>query len=133
MKNNVCENCGSRNFKEVNGIVTCNACGTRYPNMSLDTIGLDEELKEQEIRRLIRENNKFFSFVSNREPKLGLLTDEEILKYAPNSNAAMEVRFKNAKTTREKIKYNNTYQSIIILAVVFLPIIIIIIVMALSR
>ena len=113
----VCENCGSKNLKEINGIVTCNACGTKYPNISLSNVGIDEELKEQEIRRLVRENNKIFSL--NREPKLGLLTDEEILRYAPHSRAAESIRTKNAKSIIEKIKVNRTYRSYVTLAIIF--------------
>ncbi len=119
MSDIICENCGSRNLEEVNGIVTCNACGTKYPNLSLSNVGIDEELKEQEIRRLVKENNKIFTLPINKEPKLGLLSDEEILKYAPNSKAAESIRTKNAKSIWEKIKVNRTYQSALFLIIIF--------------
>ena len=119
MSDIICENCGSRNLEEVNGIVTCNACGTKYPNLSLSNVGIDEELKEREIRRLVEENNKIFTFPLNREPKLGLLTDEEILKYAPNSKAAEAIRTKNAKSIIEKIKVNKSYQLYVFFIVLF--------------
>lgn len=115
----ICENCGSRNLVEINGVVTCKACGTKYPNLSLKNIGIDEELKEQEIRRLVQENNKFLTLPLSREPKLGLLTDEEILKYAPYSKAAEKIRTKNAKSILEKIKVNKTYQMVLFLVGIY--------------
>lgn len=50
-ENVLCENCGSKNLAAIDGIVTCQSCGAKYPNMSLKKMGLDEELKEKEIRR----------------------------------------------------------------------------------
>lgn len=45
MDNFSCENCGSNHIIEENGIATCQACGTKYHNLKLKNIGLDEELR----------------------------------------------------------------------------------------
>ena len=118
MSDLMCENCGSKHFEEVNGIVTCVSCGTKYPNIKLSTIGIDEELKEKEIRRLVKVNSRVFSLLSEREPKLGLLTDEEILKYAPNSYAATKIRSKNSD--KKKMDRNTLIAIIIIFGFLFL-------------
>ncbi|MGL6298178.1 MAG: TFIIB-type zinc ribbon-containing protein [Methanobacteriaceae archaeon] len=62
----VCKNCGSRNFVEENGIPTCKSCGTKYPEFSLDKVGIEEELKNKEIRRLVDANEKGMTFKSSR-------------------------------------------------------------------
>ena len=100
----VCENCGSKHLIEVNGIVTCQACGTKYPDLELNKIGIKEEAKEQEIKRLIEVSRKTFTSSFSREPALGILTDDEILQYAPNSEAAKKVMFKRTG----KLKYKST-------------------------
>ncbi|MGL6298176.1 MAG: TFIIB-type zinc finger domain-containing protein [Methanobacteriaceae archaeon] len=62
MKELVCENCGSKSFVEENGITTCKSCGTKYPEFSLDKVGIEEELKNKEIRRLVEVNKKGLKF-----------------------------------------------------------------------
>lgn len=116
----VCEMCGSSNFKEIDGVVTCNACGTKNPNISLKTIGLKAEAKEKEIRRLIDINENGFSSYNEREPKLGLLTDEEILMYAPNSIAADKIREKTAHGFKEKYAVSEDYRNKVFIVVFFL-------------
>ncbi len=142
MKELMCENCGNKSFIEDNGIPTCDSCGTKYPEFSLNKVGIEEELKEKEIRRLVEANRRGLTFKSTRlliifpffifglflamalnplgfpeniitsyiiifaiifllyrcnffhtgqndlEPSLNVLSDEEILKYAPKSKAA---------------------------------------------
>ena len=64
MKELICENCGSKNFVEENGIPTCKSCGTKYPEFSLKKVGIEEELKEKEIRRLVEANERGLTFKS---------------------------------------------------------------------
>lgn len=113
-----CENCGSTNFIEVDGITTCKACGTKYPNIELKNIGIEEEAREKEIRRLL--NSRFFIL----EPKTGLLTDEEILKYAPKSQAAKHVKYKRAKTIKDylTVDFTITFVVLMILFCILVPI-----------
>lgn len=40
-----CENCGNTNFIEENGIVTCSACETKYPNLKLKQVDIEADLK----------------------------------------------------------------------------------------
>ncbi len=123
MPRRFCENCGSTHLVEDDGVLVCKSCGTIY---SQDTIPqyneIEEQARKEEIERLINANKKATSPNSETEPRIGLLTDEEILKYAPNSYAAKEIKFKNAGSIREKIMYNDWYQ-IIIMALI--PVIII--------
>ncbi|MDR0901103.1 MAG: hypothetical protein LBM26_05530 [Methanobrevibacter sp.] len=93
----ICENCGSKNLANVDGIATCQSCGAKYPNMSLGKISVDEGLKEKEIRRLIELNREDPD--SRHEPTTGILNDEEILKYTPKSIAASEIRFKRGEAS----------------------------------
>ncbi|MGL6298174.1 MAG: TFIIB-type zinc finger domain-containing protein [Methanobacteriaceae archaeon] len=122
-EDSLCDNCGSKNFVEIDGIATCQSCGTKYPNMPLKNIGIHEELKEKEIRRKEREidgllnpqfpgnvihengrtingNEYSLTFWASRpiiEPRPGILDDDEILKYAPESKAAKKIRKKEKK------------------------------------
>lgn len=110
MVNFSCENCGSNNIVEENGIATCQACGTKYPDFKLKNIGLDEGLKENEIKRLIEVNNKKFIWnVNELEPKFDILTDDEILKYSPNSNAAKKIISKRSGKLIDKLKVYSEY------------------------
>ncbi len=104
-----CENCGSKNFKEENGRLFCVACGSNYSSKNKGHLTLEEELKEKEIRRLVE--------TKANDPNTGLLTDEEILKYAPLSSAADNIRYKNATTLKGKISAKK--EEIIIIIVVF--------------
>ena len=47
-----CGNCESTNFIEVNGITTCSACGTKYPNIATKTMGIEEEAREKRNTRI---------------------------------------------------------------------------------
>ncbi|MDR0913102.1 MAG: TFIIB-type zinc finger domain-containing protein [Methanobrevibacter sp.] len=102
MEEVICENCGSKNLAEVNGIATCQSCGTKYPNISLGKIGMDEELKAEEIRRLVELNKEYPNI--GHEPTTGILNDEEILKYTPKSHAAKKIYLKRANTFFEKFR-----------------------------
>ena len=104
MDNFSCENCGSNHIIEENGIATCQACGTKYPNLKLKNIGLDEELKEKEIKRLIEVNNKTVKSEGELEPRIGILTDDEILKYSPKSNVAKKIIAKRSGKFTDKLK-----------------------------
>ena len=111
----VCENCGSTHLVEEDGVLICKSCGSRYyDDNAIQYKNIEEKAKNEEIERLINVNKNTGEYTSDLEPRLGLLTDEEILKYAPNSYAAMEVKFKNAKSIKEKIKYNDTYQILLV-------------------
>ncbi|MDR3291008.1 MAG: hypothetical protein LBT10_02565 [Methanobrevibacter sp.] len=95
----LCENCGSNNFLIVDGIPTCNSCGTKNPNLDKGKISQTEKLKEQEIKRLTTEEP--MRLVDDKglivgyrypDPRTGILTDDEILKYAPKSESAKKIR-----------------------------------------
>lgn len=122
MDNFSCENCGSNNIVEENGIATCQACGTKYPDLKLKNIGLDEELKENEIKRLIEVNNKKSKSEKDLEPRIGFLTDDEILKYSPNSNAAKKIIAKRSRKLIDKLKAYGDYLTVyyFILGMVFI-------------
>ncbi|MGL6298179.1 MAG: hypothetical protein ACRC1M_03320 [Methanobacteriaceae archaeon] len=62
MKKLTCENCGSKGFVEENGILTCKSCGTKYPDFSLNNVGIKEELKDNEIMRLFDANERDITF-----------------------------------------------------------------------
>ncbi|MDR2873426.1 MAG: hypothetical protein LBV42_01560 [Methanobrevibacter sp.] len=49
-----------------------------------------KELREVELKRFMGSNN-------HTEPKEGLLTDDEVLKYVPESIAAQKIRLKRIK------------------------------------
>jgi curved DNA-binding protein CbpA len=51
-----------------------------------------KELREAELRRIMGTDN-------NIEPKAGLLSDDEILKYVPESKAAQEIKLKNKSSS----------------------------------
>lgn len=115
-----CENCGSNNFIKTDGIPTCKSCGTKYPNMSLDVIDKEKaknkRLKDIEIDgllnphfpgneikyggRTVNGNEYSIAFLDDAvtvEPRPGILSDDEILKYAPKSKAAKKIRKKRKK------------------------------------
>lgn len=54
---------------------------------------IDEDLKKEEIRRLTDLNQRGF-FNRNIEPRKGILTDDEVLKYAGDSKLAAKIRLK---------------------------------------
>ena len=117
MTNLKCENCGNTKFIEKLGIVTCSACGTQYPNLSLENIDPKAALKQKEIKRLIETNGK--------TPNISILTDDEILKYAPKSDEALSIRYKRAKGIKKlKVNYTITLIIIFILICILLPIIV---------
>ena len=99
-----CENCGSHNFKDENGLLICNACGSKYSTEDTGHVGLIEELREEEIRRLVNVSTKFIKTRAEIEPKPGILTDEEILRYAPNSEAAKKIKMSKTDSKWEKFK-----------------------------
>ena len=63
---------------------------------------------------MVEVNNKRFVSAKKREPQLGLFTEDEILKYAPNSAQARRIRTKNANGIIEKIKVNEILQMILL-------------------
>lgn len=80
---------------------------------------IDRKLKEEEILRLTSLENKRFIRKSEREPRIGILTDDEILDYARNSIAASEIRLKRGfGTLSDKIKI---YKRILIVMWIFIP------------
>lgn len=122
-----CPNCGKENE---NGSKFCYKCGKSlnfkiideeptFKNQSEKLSKLDEEIKIKEIKRLISLHDKKFVTATQREPKVGLFTDDEILKYAPKSQAAIKIRTKRANGIIEKIKVNPFYQQIIYLIIIF--------------
>ncbi len=116
MSNLICENCGNNKLIEEKGIVTCSACGTKYPNLSLENIDPEADLKQKEIKRLIETNGE--------QPNTSILTDDEILKYAPKSDEALSIRFKRAKGLEKlKVDYFITLIIIFVLICLLLPII----------
>ena len=118
MTNLKCENCGNTNLIEKNGIVTCSSCGTKYPHLNLENIDPEADLKQKEIKRLL-ENPGI------NDPNTALLTDDEILKYAPKSDEALSIRFKRAKGLEKlKVDYFITLIIIFVLICILLPIII---------
>ena len=118
MTNLKCENCGNTNLIEQNGIVTCSACGTKYPNLSLENIDPEADLKQKEIKRLIENPG-------SNDPNTALLTDDEILKYSPNSYRALTIKYKRAKGLEKlKVDYFITFITIFALICLLLPIII---------
>lgn len=106
----ICENCGSNELVEEDGIPACKSCGTKYPNLSMNTVGIDEELKIDEIKRLKKATSIYEKGDSRLEPAFDGFTDEEILKYSPKSMAAQDIRTKNATNIIDKIKVNEKYQ-----------------------
>lgn len=128
----LCPNCGV-SLKQ--GLFFCPSCGVKLKEKTQPPIEvrkeepklskLDQEIKEQEIRRLIKVNQKRFSTAQSREPKTGLLTDEEILKYAPESKAAERIKLKNADSLLEKIMVAPTYSANIGLLLFFAVVILI--------
>jgi len=117
-----CKNCGSKNFGEINGIAACLSCGTKYPEIELKNIGIHEEFKaktvrrieerkEQEIEGLLNPQKQYDSHMTINgneynydgwghiivEPRPGILSDDEVLRYAPKSKAAKKIRKKRKK------------------------------------
>lgn len=104
MDSGQCPNCGNRKIILEDGVPVCNACGTRLPNFPLKYID-DEYLdKQEEINKLRK--NKFY------KPGEGVLTDKEVLKYAPRSRLAMKIRSDHADGFIEKLKVDWDYQLI---------------------
>lgn len=106
----ICENCGSNELVEEDGIPACKSCGTKYPNLSVNDVGIDEGLKVDEIKRLKKANSLYGKGDSRLEPAFDGFTDEEILRYSPKSMAAQNIRTKNANNIIDKIKVNENYQ-----------------------
>ena len=100
-----------------------------------------QELKEKEIKRLTTpvtykkvrfgsdnaydcEGNKIINYKDGMhiiEPKKGILTDEEILQYAPNSNEASRVRLKiGTGDLQDKINLYGNYIFMICFLTIFL-------------
>jgi uncharacterized Zn finger protein (UPF0148 family) len=122
----VCEKCGSPNIEEVDGVITCNSCGIKYPQRSSKYQNFDEELKEREIQRLtspitrpilghpkdiegnpVRKN--ILSGGYSIEPKSGILSDNEILKYAGDSKTASKIRLRRGigQSSDKTLLYEN--------------------------
>ena len=115
-----CPNCGSTKIVEVDGVPTCLSCGSKLPDISLGELGdIDHEIKKAEIIRLYNARTK-----RDMEPKMNILSDDEILKYAPNSEAAEKIRFNRANTLYEKLKASRKFR--IIFAIVLVVILIVI-------
>ena len=93
----------------------------QYSNLSLENIDPKADLKQKEIKRLL-ENPRI------NDPNTALLTDDEILKYAPKSDEALSIKYKRAKGLEKlKVDYFLTLIVIFVLICILLPIIIIII------
>ena len=106
-----CPNCGSTKIVEVEGVPTCLACGSKLPDVYLGELGgIDQKIKEAEIIRLYNAKTP-----SEKEPKMNVLNDDEILKYAPNSKAARKIKTKRANGFREVVQINKLYLFAIIL------------------
>jgi hypothetical protein len=76
-------------------------------NHAENASNIDEELREQEIRRLIQIDN--FGDNYDLEPKIGLLSDDEILKYADKSKTASKIRLKRGiSTSLDKHRIHDT-------------------------
>ncbi len=105
----VCENCGGKIENEAMTSF-CPYCGEKiYDEM--------ENIRKEEIDRLINPNIGYNSHIDTntffngwvKEPIEGILTDTEILKYAPKSKAAAKIRIeKGEANTSDKIM-NNGY------------------------
>jgi len=112
-----CPNCGSTKIVEVDGVPTCLACGSKLPDVYLGELGgIDQKIKEAEIIRLYNARTK-----RDMEPKMNILSDDEILKYAPNSEAAEKIRFNRANTLYEKLKASRKFRiifTIVLMAIV---------------
>ena len=112
-----CPNCGSTKIVEVDGVPTCLSCGSKLPDISLGELGdIDHEIKKAEIIRLYNARTK-----RDMEPKMNILSDDEILKYAPNSEAAEKIRFNRANTLYEKLKASRKFRiifTIVLMAIV---------------
>jgi hypothetical protein len=93
----ICENCGGTFSYKEHDLKICEYCGSTIKNEdNIEIIQDDfsEELRKEEIKRLIKNKQKMFVLPQQKEPIPGLLTDDEILKYAPKSNAALSIRCK---------------------------------------
>ncbi len=130
MPKRVCENCGSTHLVEEEGMLVCKSCGTVYSDNTPQYTEIEQEARKAEIERLIEANRKTTTPNSETEPRLGLLSDEEIIKYAPNSEAAKNIKFKNAESIMEKIQYNDIYQIILMFMV---PVIIVLVLYLIVR
>ena len=112
-----CPNCGSTKIVEVDGVPTCLSCGSKLPDVYLGELGgIDQKIKEAEIIRLYNARTK-----RDMEPKMNILSDDEILKYAPNSEAAEKIRFNRANTLYEKLKASRKFRiifTIVLMAIV---------------
>jgi hypothetical protein len=146
MDNKRCDMCGNDEFQLIDGILTCTACGTKYPEIKNEQIKNEdislEKLREEEITRLTNSLHKkqdftfngiiltviffiilicgfggqyawwaifllvfiiflIYSFIfyfkksnnQNLEPKTGILTDDEILRYTPYSKTSKSIRW----------------------------------------
>ncbi|MGN1362114.1 MAG: hypothetical protein ACI4VU_00125 [Methanobrevibacter sp.] len=106
-----CPNCGSTKIVEVDGVPTCLSCGSKLPDISLGEFGdIDHDIREAEIIRLYNAKTP-----SEREPRMNILSDDEILKYAPNSKAARKIKTKRAGSFKEVVQINKSYLLAIIL------------------
>ena len=106
-----CPNCGSTKIVEVDGVPTCLSCGSKLPDISLGEFGnIDHDIREAEIIRLYNAKTP-----SEREPRMNVLSDDEILKYAPNSKAAKKIKTKRAGSFKEVVQINKSYLLAIIL------------------
>ena len=74
------------------------------------------DIEGNEIPRNVRQNNEFII-----EPKQGILTDDEILKYAYKSNVAAEIRLKKGIGTFEdkKLLYGNSIFEVLLFGFMF--------------
>lgn len=120
MNSNICENCGS-NLTNEDGVLTCHACGTRYTTdvskvKSRADIKIQEELgtKTEELRK--REIEKILKLqkMGKKLSEMGYyshspvdrfnpscLTEEDILKYAPYSLAAYNIRIQKGQIKKK--------------------------------
>ena len=98
MDNHVCENCGGQ--FENNGItLQCPYCDNKI-------VDIIEKMKAKEIERIVNPNSN----MTQKEPQPGLLTDDEILKYAPRSITASKIRIKRRESTlSDKIKVHGEF------------------------
>lgn len=105
-----CPNCGSKKLIVVNGKVKCGSCDSILPEIPLREINPKEAIRFEEIERL--KTNPRLS------PKTDVLTDEEVLRYAPQSKKARSIRTERADDFIGKLKVNNLYRRYLIVAVI---------------
>jgi len=119
MNSNICENCGSDLTNE-DGVLTCHACGTRYTTdvskvksradikIQEELSTKTEELRKREIEKILKlqkmgKNPTVFKWRSIKDRfNVSVLTEEDILKYAPFSLSALGIRLRRGEIIKVK-------------------------------